>query len=375
MLDPDGRIATWNAGAQHILGYRPSEVIGKYFAMLYPRPDAAGGMPERELAVASEEGRYEEEGWRMRKDGSLFWASVVLTAVHDPSTGELRGFAKVTRDLTERRRMELEARQSAEETARERARTVEAQRALKQRDEFISVASHELRTPLTALHLKVEGVTQALAKATSGAVNVDLAQHAARLEGALRQVDRLGVLVERLLDVSRIAQGRLVLNVEELDLATLVAQVVDDFREPARAAGSDLRFRANGQALGAWDRARIEQVVVNLLSNAIKYGAGKPIDVAVEPWGAGFSLRVEDHGIGIAAEDRERIFVRFERAAPSRHYSGLGIGLYVTHSIVEAHGGTIDVDSTTGRGSTFTVHLPARAGVEATRAKHLESHP
>src|SRR5687768_15889171 len=138
MLDPQGRVLSWNDGAQHIKGYQADEVVGKHFSLFYLPEDVAAGRPQRELEVASAEGRYEEEGWRLRKNGERFWANVILTAVHDPATRGLRGFTKVTRDLTERRAMEQEARAAIEQAAQERAKTMEAQKALQARDEFIS---------------------------------------------------------------------------------------------------------------------------------------------------------------------------------------------------------------------------------------------
>jgi PAS domain S-box-containing protein len=159
MLGVDGKITTWNSGAEHITGYRAEEAIEKHFSIFYPAEGIDEGRPELELEIAASVGRYEEEGWRVRKDGQRYWASVVLTAIHDPVTNNLRGFAKVTRDLTERRRMELEARAAEEQAATERARLVEAQNALRLRDEFVSVAAHELRTPLSALQLKLDGIS------------------------------------------------------------------------------------------------------------------------------------------------------------------------------------------------------------------------
>ena len=361
MLDPGGTIATWNSGAERINGYRADEVIGKHFSIFYPATDIEAGRPERELRIARAEGRYEEEGWRIRKNGDRFWASVVLTAIHAPAHGELRGFAKVTRDLTERRRLQQETRSATQ-------KAIEAQTALQARDEFISVAAHELRTPLTALQLKIQGITTTIQ-------NGQVGKAAQRVEGALRQVERLAELVERLLDVSRMARGRLMLAPEETDLTAVVGQVVEDFREPASQAGSPLRFNHQGSVVGIWDRARLEQVVVNLLSNAIKYGAGKEIDVAVESGDNSASLVVTDRGIGIPSEDIPRIFTRFERAAPVQHYGGLGLGLYVARNIVEVHGGTIEVSSRPGLGSTFTVQLPLRTRPQSTTAEPMDSPP
>jgi signal transduction histidine kinase len=170
----------------------------------------------------------------------------------------------------------------------------------------------------------------------------------------------LGELVERLLDVSRIAGDKLAMSVEEFDLVAAVRQVVDDLRDAAVGAGSDVRLVAPACLVGQWDKARIEQAVTNLLSNAIKYGEGKPIDVSIHTVDGQARLVVADQGIGISPSDVERIFGRFERAVSMRHFGGLGLGLYVTRNIVEAHGGTIRVSSRAGHGSSFTIELPKR---------------
>jgi PAS domain S-box-containing protein len=356
MLDTSGRVASWNAGAEVIKGYGEDEVMGKHFSMFYPAEDAAAGRPQRELERAIADGRYEEEGWRVRKNGERFLADVVITAIYD-ETKQLRGFAKVTRDLTEWRRMEEEARLAEVEAIRERARAIEADKAVRLRDEFISIAAHELRTPLTALHLKLQSAARLVDKNAP----VDSQQLAEKLRGARRQTGRITELVERLLDVSRIVAGTLAMKFEETNLTSLTAQVVDDLRAPALQARSDLRFHAAGPVLGTWDEARLEQVVMNLLSNAIKYGGGQPIEVRVEATDLGARLVVVDHGVGIAPEDRDRIFARFERVASAEHYGGLGLGLYITRAIVDAHGGSISVSNSAGQGSTFAVDLPRNA--------------
>ncbi len=464
MLDPQGRVATWNAGAEALKGYSAAEIIGEPVSRFYLPEEARSGKAERELSAATTTGRFEEEGWRVRKDGSRFWASVVLTAVRD-ADGDLVGFAKVTRDISERKRAEVElaahARQqwalstlgvyalrtpelklvmqqavrTAVETlgiaeihvvrddggppgpisvpihaaegqgvygwltvpgeartlgegeqsflqatanviatalararvkeqlrtaerdaAAERAKAEQAQEALRERDEFISVAAHELRTPLTALQLKLQGLER-----ISGA----LGQKSERLDGALRQTQRLVKLVDRLLDVSRVAHGRLEMSPEEFDLAPVVRQVVEDFRDPALQAHSAIELDLPESARGSWDRPRLEQVLVNVLSNAVKYGAGKPISVRLEVDPGSIRLSVADRGIGIAAPDANRVFERFQRAAPIRHYSGMGLGLFITRHIVEAHGGTISVSSAPGQGATFVIALP-RFAIPAT---------
>jgi signal transduction histidine kinase len=172
-------------------------------------------------------------------------------------------------------------------------------------------------------------------------------------------VTRLTALVDNLLDVSRITSGHLTLQREEFDLAEVTKDVTERFAEEISRAGCSLQLDANGPVIGCWDRVRIEQVVTNLLANAIKYGGGKPIEITVNPQDEGAHFAIRDYGIGIAADERERIFERFERAVSSRAYGGLGLGLYIARQILNAHGGSIQVESGPGSGSLFRVWLPS----------------
>jgi PAS domain S-box-containing protein len=357
MLDPQGVVTTWNAGAERIKGYRADEIIGKHFSVFYPLEAVAARHPEKVLQEAARNGRYEAEGWRIRKDGSRFWANIVLTAMLDPQTGSLRGFAKVTRDLTERRRIEEEARLAATQAASERVRAEDARKAVEQRDEFISIAAHELKTPITALALRLDGLGEALRQMEGRGDRVP-PMLAARLATAVGQLDRLTRLVQRLLDVTRIVKGELPLELGRSDLSEIVQAVVTDFREAAQQRGSELRFRSSGPVVGLWDAGRIAQGGLNVLSNANRYGMRKPIDIAVEENEKDARLVVTDRGIGIAAEDTQRIFRRFERIPSAINEAGLGLGLYISRNIVEAHGGEITVSSREGEGSTFVVTLP-----------------
>ncbi|WP_241759219.1 sensor histidine kinase [Pyxidicoccus parkwayensis] len=238
--------------------------------------------------------------------------------------------------------------------ALENARILQQVReGVRSRDEFLSIAAHELRTPLTPLRLQLDTLRRSVAAA--GLADERVTRH---LERSSAQVQRLAQLVERLLDVSRVATGRLGLLLEELDLSALAMEVTDRFREEAEAAGSKLEVHTPGPVCGVWDQLRLEQVLSSLLSNAIKYGASRPIAVSVEGHGELARLCVQDQGIGLKREDTRRIFDRFERAVSARHYGGMGLGLYVAKQIIEAHGGTILVRSQPGKGSTFTVILP-----------------
>jgi signal transduction histidine kinase len=230
----------------------------------------------------------------------------------------------------------------------------EALRAVKVRDEFLSVASHELKTPLTSLKLQVQGLLEMPPQ-------IPDRKDADRLRSSFalteRQVRRLERLIGNLLDVSRIAVGRFQLQVEEVDLVSIVRDVAAQFSAELQRAHYTLDLKLPESARGKWDPLRLEQVVVNLLSNALKYGNGKPIELSVEMQNGHARLSVRDQGIGVEVVAQERIFERFERAV-SLNYGGLGLGLYITKQIVLAHGGSIRVESTPGAGSNFVVEIP-----------------
>jgi signal transduction histidine kinase len=237
---------------------------------------------------------------------------------------------------------------------RERRETLEAlEQAVAARDQFMSIASHELKTPLTSLQLQLQSLQRSLL-----AGGGDPARVAQKLKTVTRATERLGELVNRLLDVSRITGSGLEIVREDFDLGELTEEVAQRFRETLRESGSSLEVAAPAPVRGRWDRMRVDTIVTNLLSNAIKYGEGKPIAVRVEGDAAGARLVVKDHGIGIAPADQARIFERFERAVPEQHYGGFGVGLWVARLVAEAHGGRIGVESSPGQGSTFSLELP-----------------
>jgi PAS domain S-box-containing protein len=234
----------------------------------------------------------------------------------------------------------------------------EAQEAVRARDDFLSIASHELRTPLTPLQLHVQDLLRR-AGGEGPALSGD--KLAGKLDTVARQVDRMQSLVENLLDISRITQHRLVVDHEEIDLAETVREVVARFARAAEHAGVALVVDAPEPVRGSWDRHRLDQIVSNLVANALKFGAGKPVELRARSQDGIATLVVRDQGIGIAPEHQARIFERFERAVTSKHYGGFGLGLWIVRQIVEALGGTIDVESRIGAGSRFTVALPVSA--------------
>ena len=225
---------------------------------------------------------------------------------------------------------------------------------MKARDEFLSVASHELRTPITALHVQLQMLQRVVDRIGAPEPVKE------RVVSLDRQVKRLSGLVEALLDLSRIRLGRIELTREPVDVSALAREVAAPYQADVDLArGSAIRVLAEGPAMASLDRVRIEQVLGNLLGNAVKFGEGKPIDIRVERGGSSVRVEVVDRGVGIEPGQAERIFGRFERAAPAHHYPGLGLGLYVAREIVEAHGGNIRVRGEPGKGAAFLVEIPA----------------
>jgi hypothetical protein len=366
LLDPTGHIVTWNAGAQRIKGYKPEEIIGKHFSIFYPQEDIDSGKPPRELEIASRTGVYEEEGWRLRKDGSRFWANVVITAVHD-ETGALRGFAKVTRDITERKRAEetqralidqQQARLQAEDERRRAEQSYRvAQEANRAKDEFLMTLSHELRTPMTA----ILGWARLLPTMSPEDTNFREA-----IEQIARGAQLQANLIDDVLDVSRIVSGKLRLTRESVEVARIVQAAVDAVRPTAEARNITLATSL-GPSLGTLvaDPTRIQQVLWNLLTNAVKFTPkGGTVQVGARRTSSHIQFTVTDTGEGIDPDFLPHVFEAFRQAENpnTRIHGGLGLGLSIVRYIAEAHGGTVAAESAgRGKGATFTVTLPVAA--------------
>lgn len=272
--------------------------------------------------------------------GTLTLASPGAPACTEPD-------GRVVEDLAERAGLAMES-----------ARLLRAaEAAIRLRDDFLSVASHELRTPLQSLGLVVQSL-QGQALRPGGLQALDARTVGRTLDTLLRQQRRLSRLVDALLDVTRLEAGKLHMELEDVDLTQVVREVVDLFRGELAQAGCHLTVHADEPLVGRWDRGRLEQVFANLLSNAAKYGAGQPVEVEVSRRAGAATVSVHDHGIGMSDSTTAQIFQRFKRGVSSRHYGGLGLGLFIARQIVEALGGTIHVASAPGRGATFTVALP-----------------
>jgi PAS domain S-box-containing protein len=353
-LDADGRIDSWNAAAQQIKGWSAEEIVGRHVSVLYPPEDVADGKVERLLARARDHETVEDEAWRVRKDGSRFWASVVITALVDDS-GRLRGYGKLTRDLTERRQLELdlvEARAAAEAAQRvaEEARAA-AEEANRAKDHFLSTVSHELRTPLNA----VIGFSQLLAMEPLTASQRDAVSH---IEKAGRH---LLDLINEVLDISRISARTLSLSPEPVSVADAVTDAATMLTGAARARNVDVVIASDGIEHVLVDRQRVKQILLNLMSNAIKYNyEGGTVVVRWRSDQGRVRLDVSDTGAGIPAPLMARLFSPFDRLhASSTDIEGTGLGLALSKGLAEAMGGMLSAESTVGKGSTFRLDLPA----------------
>lgn len=310
VLDPSGRVVTWNAGAQRLKGYSAQDIIGQHFSRFYPEEDVRAGKCEIELAGAVQDGRYEDEGWRVRKDGTQFWANVVITPIRDAKQ-TLLGFAKVTRDLTEQRRHDEErlqlaraeeARRTAQENE-ERSRSLaielgaardKAEEATRLKDEFLATVSHELRTPLNAILGWARMLHEGLAPD----------KHAHAIETIVRNAVAQNQIIEDLLDVSRIIAGQLRLEVEPIDVNQVMTSAIDVVRHSAEAKGVTLQWLLNpGAGLIKGDAGRLQQVLWNLLTNAIKFTSrGGQVHVTLRREHSSIEIEVTDTGAGISAE-------------------------------------------------------------------------
>ena len=347
MLDPNGYVASWNRGAERIKGYKADEIIGQHFSVFYREEDIATNHPQHELEIAESEGRFEEEGTRVRKDGSEFWASVVITAVRDED-GTLLGFAKVTRDLTERRNAELKAL----EDARRLAESVSANLA---KSGFLTAMSHELRTPLNA----IGGYTELLTLGLGGPITPEQLDY---LERIRRSQQHLLGIISDLLNFSRIEAGHLTYDIRPLPLSHVIEGVMPLVEPQAAAKAISLETdRTDSICLVLGDRAKVDQILLNLLSNAIKFtGPEGSVKVACSESRDTASIEVIDTGAGIPAEKLEAIFepfVQLGRSLSSAH-EGTGLGLAISRELARAMNGDLTVSSTEGSGSTFRLTLP-----------------
>ncbi len=348
MLDPEGRIVSWNTGAQRIKGYRADEIVGRHFSVFYLAEDVANGTPQGDLEEAASAGRFEDEGWRLRKDGSLFWANTVITAIRDQA-GNLRGFAKLTRDLTAGNRIQA---------ALTKAKAV-AEKANLAKSDFLSSMSHELRSPLNA----ILGFAQLMES--------DSPAPTATQTESINQILNAGwyllELINEILDLAAIESGKLSISIEPVSINVLLLEC-QAMVEPLAQRRSirmnfppgDTEYHVNA------DRMRVKQVLINLLSNAIKYntvGGSVVVECSTKNATPGrVRITVTDTGAGLAPEKVTQLFEPFNRLGPEAGgEEGTGIGLVVSKRLVELMDGVIGVESSIGGGSVFWVELQSTA--------------
>jgi PAS domain S-box-containing protein len=342
-LDVDGRVATWNVGAQQISGYRADEIIGRHFSVFYPEEDVAAHKPERELETVRKVGRFEEEGWRIRKNGDRIWSNVVITAIYD-SQRNIVGFAKVTRDLSERR-------EQSERALADARRIAAAESANRAKSEFLTAMSHELRTPLNA----IGGYAELLSMGLGGVVSREQGEY---LERIRRSQQHLLGIINDILNFSRIEAGQVVYDIRAVTLGDVVESVVPMIVPQAETKGIRIRIDIGPVAVQA-DRGKLEQVLLNLLSNAVKFTPSGEIRIStfVEAERAG--IHVRDTGIGVPEDKLISIFEPFVQVGRSltTPHEGTGLGLAISRDLTRAMGGELSVTSELGKGTTFSISL------------------
>ena len=333
MLDPDGRVASWNAAAERIKGYRAQEIMGEHFSTFYPPDDVAQGKPQWALEIAEREGRHEDEGWRVRKDGTRFWANTVISPMRDLQGG-LIGYAKVTRDLTQRRRADQALAQTNQELER-----------------FSYSVSHDLRAPLRAIN----GYAQALWE-----------DHVARLDdegkrllAVIRDSAKLGgELIDGLLNFSRL--GRQALARAPVDVTALAESVVAELRQTQGSVAVEVVLSPLPPASG--DAALLRHVLVNLIGNAFKFSvkrAHPKVEIGAEQHGSEVAYYVKDNGVGFDMQYAGKLFGVFQRLHRPDEFEGTGVGLALAQRIIQRHGGRIWAEGKVNEGATVRFTLPA----------------
>ncbi len=338
MLDTNGIITTWNLGAQRLKGYNSDEIVGRHFSVFYPEEQRASGHPEHELVTALRDGRYEEEGWRVRKDGSTFWASVVITALYDDG-GKHFGFAKVTRDMTERRAAETAREDTA---ARLVANNEELHAAARQTEEFLAVTAHELQSPIAAINGAAEILEDYWDK-------LDVAERLDTLARVTAGGRRIRRLLDDLLTASRLDAGTFAISATRV----LLADVVDDALREVTDVADAIEIRGLENLYVHADAARVGQIITNLFTNAAKYGAA-PYTVEAVRRGEQVELRVSDDGAGPPEHLQAQLFDKFSKDAQAS-VRGTGLGLFIVRELARMQGGNAWYEAK----ATFVLSLPA----------------
>ncbi len=353
MLDPRGHISSWNEGARRIKGYEEAEILGKHFSIFYTQEDLDSGKPPFELKHAIQTGKYEEEGWRVRKDGTHFWANVVITALFDQQNRHV-GFAKVTRDLTERKLAEQALKESEERYRQQSIELSAANTELRQINQelesFAYIASHDLQEPLRKIQAFAEllHLQQAAYLTESGKDLLDRMQTA---------TGRMQALIRDLLTYSQVNNARQ--PFEPVSLDDIINDVINDLDDIIQEKQAQVFVDPLPDITGS--RFQLQQLFQNLLSNALKFQAAgnlPVIRITVSASETGHTIQLADNGIGFDNRFKDQIFKMFQRLNSANQFKGTGIGLAICKRVVENHGGTITVDSFLGQGTTFTIFLP-----------------
>jgi PAS domain S-box-containing protein len=343
-LDTEGNVTSWNAGGERITGYTAEEIIGRNFSVFYLPEDVSAGKPQHELEIVRRDGRYEEEGWRIRKNGQRYWSSVVITAIYS-NDGQLVGFGKVTRDLTERR-------EAADRALADARRVAAAESANRTKSEFLTAMSHELRTPLNA----IGGYAELLSMGLGGPVSPDQQEYLDRIR---RSQQHLLGIINDILNFSRIEAGQVVYEIKPVSVAEVSAAVVPMIVPQAEGKGLKVLQTTNPETCVLADRGKLEQVLLNLLSNAAKFTSEGVIEISSfeEDDRAGISVR--DTGIGIPIDKLKSVFEPFVQVGRSltTPHEGTGLGLAISRDLTRAMGGELSVTSELGQGTTFSISL------------------
>ena len=345
MLDPEGRVTTWSEGAERIKGYRSEEIVGQHFSKFYTPEAAALGKPALELKKAAEQGRFEEEGWRVRKDGSRFWASVVVTPLRD-RTGQLRGFAKVTRDITERKEIEEQLERRRSDLARSNAELIAANKEL---EAFSYSVSHDLRAPLRS----IDGFSLALLEDYEEKLDAEGKDNLHRVRAATQ---RMGVLIDDLLDLSRVTRAEI--KLQQVDLSAIGRSIGAELEknEPERRIEIHIQ-----EGLEAYADPNLMQIALeNLLGNAWKFTSKRKsarIEFGQAQRNGSSAFYVRDDGAGFDSTRAARLFGAFQRFHDKNDFPGTGVGLATVQRIIQRQGGRIWAESAVGKGATFYFRL------------------
>lgn len=350
MLDEKGRIISWNEGAKRIKGYKAEEILGKYFSIFYPEEDKLNERPAEELKVAIKEGKYEEEGWRVRKDGTMFWANVVITAIYSEQ-GAFLGFAKVTRDLTERKEAEVAVKESGERYRVLADQLKEANKNLeeanKELEEFTSIVSHDLQEPVRTTKSFLVLIEKKLADP-----KLDIEELKKYIQKAINATNRMRELITNLLEYAQLSKEQV--TYQEVNVHEMVGEVLQNLKTEIDASGATITVNAEAELIRG-DRIQLMQLIQNLLTNALKFVKGRKPEIHVECRNEREHVlfSVGDNGIGIAKESQTKIFQIFRREHTAKEFPGTGIGLSICKKIVERHNGKIWPESELGKGTTF----------------------